>query len=131
MCDSFWQAKIDVRHKHGEKIAKKFIIMKNPRHISAKCDIFGNIPDGKPTIVNNKPKLWDLPVRPNLVGMQNQKEELIQKFLTQTDPETSVCSVTGCKGSGKSTLAKFAVNCVQDRNFFKGGIIYLNARQIQ
>jgi len=82
VCDSFWQAKIDVLHKHGDKIAKKFKIMKNPKHLTAKCEIFGNIPDGEPSIFNNKPKLWDVPWRPNLVGMQNQKEELIQNFLT-------------------------------------------------
>ena len=39
--------------------------------------------------------------------------------------------VTGLAGTGKSALCKFAVNVVQDRNTFSGGVIYVNARHLE
>jgi predicted AAA+ superfamily ATPase len=93
--------------------------------------IFGNFPDGEPTIFANKPNLWDIPQKPILIGFINKKNELIEDFLTQDDPDKLFCSINGCNGTGKSTLAKYAVNCVQDRNVFTGGIIYINARSIK
>jgi uncharacterized protein YcsI (UPF0317 family) len=66
ICEAYQKAKLNVLHKHGKTIADKFLILKE--HKSKNCEIFGNFVEGEPKIINQRPKIWDLPTKPMIFG---------------------------------------------------------------
>jgi len=78
----------------------------------------------KPSIQNNLPRVPDTGV----VGREQELAEIIKALL---DPDIPIVTLVGMAGIGKTTLALAVANCLGEQGEFPGGIVWLNASEVQ
>jgi tetratricopeptide (TPR) repeat protein len=78
----------------------------------------------KPSVQNNLPCVPDTGV----VGREQELAEIIKALL---DPDIPIVTLVGMAGIGKTTLALAVAHCLGEQGEFPGGIVWLNASEVQ
>lgn len=140
ICTAFNKAKAEVEVFYSKGQANMFMMLLEEELVNINslgllpeaqhfCEPFKLPQEGSLCDLTDKPDLVSFPATPqNLLGRESDLFNLVQRIASD---DKRLVSVVGVPGIGKSSLIRKALHFFNDRNYFTGGIVLIQAKGVE